>query len=198
MKYPKLRELREAIRAIVKGPYTSRFPYEPHQPFETFRGRPKFYEDDCVGCTACAQVCPARAIEWQDDLKTKKRVLTIRWDLCIFCGQCEANCLSVKGIRLSRDFDLATSRRKELSQTIEKTLVFCECCGEVIAPHDQLIWVADKIKSLLFSNTTLMLYYLANKGFSDQEISRILEPALRSDRMLILCPKCRRKAIYKS
>ncbi len=198
MKYPKLRELREAIKAIIKGPYTSRFPKVPHEPFEAFRGRPKFKEDDCVGCTACAQVCPARAIDWQDDIKRKKRILTVRWDICIFCGQCEANCLSVTGIKLSRDFDLATAKRKELFQTIEKSLVACECCGEVIAPHDQLIWVANKIRPLIFSNASLMLYYLQNKSLSDKEISRINEPALRSDRMLILCSKCRRRAIYKS
>lgn len=198
MKYPKLRELKEAIKAIVRGPYTSRFPRVPHQPFDAFRGRPKFYEDECVGCTACAQVCPAHAIDWQDDIKRKKRILTVRWDTCVFCGQCEANCLSVTGIRLSRDFDLATTKRKELFQTIEKSLVLCECCGEGIAPHDQLIWVANKIRPLIFSNASLMLYYLQNKSLSDKEISRINEPALRSDRMLIICPKCRRKAIYKS
>ncbi len=199
MKYPKLRELREAVKALIKGPYTSKFPYQPHQPYEAFRGRPKFYEDDCVGCTACAQVCPTKAIEWSDDIKRKKRILTIRWDICIFCGQCQANCLSVKGIQLSKDFDLATSRRQDLSQTIEKSLVFCDCCQEVIAPHDQILWVADKIRSLLFSNTSLMLYYLKNKNLSQSKIhSNSQEPALRADRFRMLCPACRRKAVYKS
>lgn len=198
MRYPKLRELREAIQALIKGPYTSKFPYQPHQPFPAFRGRPKFYEEECVGCTACSQVCPTGAIEWRDDKKRKKRILTVRWDLCIFCGQCEANCLSVKGIRLSGDFDLSTVNRKELSQTIEKSLTFCECCAEVIAPHDQIIWVADKIKSLLFSNASLMLYYLQNKGLSDKEIISLKEPLLRAHRIQILCPTCRRKAVYKS
>jgi len=62
MRYPKLRELKEAIRALIKGPYTSRFPFEPHQPYERFRGKPEFRQDDCVGCGACFQVCPAKAI----------------------------------------------------------------------------------------------------------------------------------------
>ena len=58
MRYPKLRELREAIKALIKGPYTSRFPFKPHTPFERFRGRPYLHEEDCTGCTACVQVCP--------------------------------------------------------------------------------------------------------------------------------------------
>lgn len=199
MKYPKLRELREAVKALIKGPYTSRFPREPHKPFDTFRGFPKFYEDDCVGCMACAQVCPAQAIEWQDDIKRKKRIITIRWDICIACGQCELNCLTSKGIVLSRDFDLSTTDRRELTQTIEKDLVLCECCGEVIACHDHIVWVANKISSLLFSNPSLMLVYLATKGLSKKEISEIkTPPTLRADRLRILCPRCRREAIYKS
>jgi hydrogenase-4 component H len=198
MKYPKLRELREAVKALIKGPYTSGFPFKPHQPFAAFRGRPKFSEDECVGCTACAQVCPAKAIEWCDDIRRKKRILTVRWDLCIFCGQCQANCLSVKGIQLSLDFDLATLNRQELYQTIEKDLVLCECCSEVIAPREQIIWVAEKLGALLFSNASLMLYYLQDKGLSDKGGPHLNEPVLRADRLRILCPACRRKAIYKS
>ena len=42
MRYPKLREIKEALKALVKGPYTSPFPFQEHKPFERFRGRPKF------------------------------------------------------------------------------------------------------------------------------------------------------------
>jgi len=66
MKYPKLRELKEAVRALIKGPYTSKFPYKPHVPYERFRGRPKFNTEFCIGCTACAQVCPTGAIQFKD------------------------------------------------------------------------------------------------------------------------------------
>lgn len=197
MKYPKLRELKEAIKALIKGPYTSKFPFEPHVPFERFRGRPKFYEEDCVGCTACFQVCPARAISFED--VNGKRVLTVNWDLCIFCGQCQANCLSEKGIMLSQDFDLATFNRKELSQTIEKELVICECCGEIVAPKDQILWVARKLGPLAYSNATVMLFYLKNFNLSLQEkLSTQKEEESRSDRIAILCPRCRRRVVIKS
>ncbi|TRZ96273.1 4Fe-4S dicluster domain-containing protein [bacterium] len=199
MKYPKLRELREAIKALIKGPYTSRFPYEAHKPYERFRGKPEFHEDDCVGCGACFQVCPAGAIE-MIDLKGK-RVLTIHWDVCISCGQCQANCLTEKGIILSQEFDLATTEdRGALKQEIKKDLVFCGCCGEVVAPRDQLLWVAKKLGPLVFSNATLMLSYLQQLNLALKE-----EPSLkqddefaRSERIRILCPRCRRQVVLKS
>jgi formate hydrogenlyase subunit 6/NADH:ubiquinone oxidoreductase subunit I len=203
VKYPKLRELKEAIRALIKGPYTSRFPFKPHEPFERFRGLPKFYEKDCIGCTACAQVCPARAISYEDKINghKAKRILTVYWDLCVFCGQCEANCPTGKGIMLSREFDLATTgKREELRQTIEKEFVMCECCGEPIVPYDQYAWVANRLGPLGYSNSSLVLFYLRMTGLSLKEElfpSKKEEPA-RSERLKIICPNCRRQAVIKS
>jgi len=203
MRYPKLRELKEALRSLFRRPYTTRFPCEPHIPFERFRGKPEFHVDDCVGCTACAQVCPTGAITFKDELKNKRatRLLTVRWDICIFCGQCEANCLTGKGIILSRDFDLATTeKREDLKQEIEKEIVLCEGCQAMILPQDQMQWVAKKLGPLCFSNASLMLFYLDNSGLSLKGESSVKEESefLRSVRMKILCPRCRREAVYKS
>lgn len=219
MRYPKLRELKEAIRALIKGPYTSRFPYEPHKPYERFRGKPEFHEEYCIGCTACAQVCPARAIDFTDKIENgkAKRIFTIHWDVCIFCGQCQGNCPPLKGIVLCQEFDLATTgKREDLQQTIEKELVLCDGCNEIIAPRDQILWVAQKIGPLSFSNASVMLSYLRN--FPTIAGSRPISNArrenlalkekphpekeelefLRSDRIKILCPRCRREAVLKS
>lgn len=206
MKYPKLRELREAVKALIKGPYTSKFPLEAHKPFERFRGRSEFHEADCIGCGACFEVCPAKAIDMED--RANKRVLSVRWDLCIFCGQCQLNCLTSKGIMLSNDFDLATTgKREELVQKIEKELVFCECCGELIAPRDQILWVAKRLGPLCFSNATLMLFYLENlqSSATSYKLQAAAKPVsgagaefLRADRIKILCPHCRREAVIKS
>jgi len=199
MRYPKLRELREAIRALVRGPYTSRFPYVPHEPFERFRGQPQYHADDCMGCGVCFQVCPAKAIEMQDT--KNKRILTVHWDQCIFCGQCQANCPTEKGILLSREFDLATTgKREDLKQVIEKELILCECCGETIAPHDQVLWVARRLGPLTFSNASLMLFYLRNLDLALREETTPQKEAelQRADRVKLLCPKCRREAVIKS
>lgn len=44
-------------------------------------------EDECVGCTACARVCPTGAITG-----SKKEVHFITQDLCIKCGACMDKC----------------------------------------------------------------------------------------------------------
>lgn len=204
MRYPKLRELREAIRALFKGPYTSPFPYKPHTPFERFRGRPYFYEEECIGCAACVQVCPTGALSFEDEIVSgagPRRVLTITLDLCIFCGSCQANCLTGKGIVLSQEFALATTgKRQDLKQTIEKAFVLCECCGQPIVPLDQFKWVTKKLGALVFSNTSLLLFYLRLQGLaSKQSPSEVPDsPLLRSDRFKILCPSCRRQSVITS
>ncbi|MBU1726746.1 MAG: 4Fe-4S binding protein [Candidatus Omnitrophica bacterium] len=203
MRYPKLRELREAIKALIKGPYTSDYPNKPHIPFERFRGRPYFHEEDCVGCGACAQVCPAKAIEFEDLVHDgiAKRKFTFRWDVCIACGQCQANCLTEKGIVLSQEFDLAsTEGRLDMKQEIEKEFIVCECCGEPVVPFDQYAWVAKKLGPLVFSSSSVMLFYLRALDLSaKQRISpaKVSESA-RADRIKILCPRCRREAVLKS
>jgi len=202
MKLPSLfqfRILKEAIKALFTGPYTSRFPKESHVPFERFRGRPEFNKEECVGCGACVQVCPSGALSMKDE--GDKRILLIRWDICIFCGQCQANCLTEKGITLSHEFDFATTeKREELRQEIDKELVICHNCGEVIAPYEQILWVAKRLGPLLFSNPSLMLLYLKSQKLSiDEPATRSEEKEfLRADRIRILCPRCRREAVIKS
>ena len=199
MRYPKLRELREAIKALIKGPYTSKFPAQAHVPFERFRGRPEFQDDDCVGCGACVQVCPSGALSMKD--VDDKRILEIRWDICIYCGQCQANCLTKKGIVLTHVFDFATTeKRQELKQEVEKELVLCQCCQEAIAPADQILWVAKELGSLTFSNPSLMLFYLKSQKLSSEESEVGFEERefQRADRIKVLCPRCRRQAVIKS
>ncbi|MDD5432983.1 MAG: 4Fe-4S dicluster domain-containing protein [Candidatus Omnitrophica bacterium] len=203
MRYPKIRELKEVIRALIKGPFTSDFPRKPHKPFERFRGRPYFHEEDCVGCTACAQVCPTKAIEVVDEIKGGKarRVLIVHWDICIFCGQCQANCLTQKGIKLSQEFDFATTEsRQDLFNRVEKELMLCECCGEIIVPVDQYKWVADRLGPLCFSNASLILFYLRNLGavLKTNLSSKKETVSSRADRIKVLCPSCRRDAVVKS
>jgi hydrogenase-4 component H len=202
IKYPKIRELKEAVRSLFSKPFTSRFPAQKHEPAKKFRGRPFFYEKDCVGCTACAQVCPAKAIFWEDKKNgdSAMRHLFVNWDICIFCGQCEANCITGKGIRLSRDFDLATTEsRNLLKQEIEKELLICEVCGEIVTPIDQYAWVAEKIGPLSFTNASLMLFYLRTLEISSRETDpKNGGEILRRDRIKVVCPRCRRQAAIKS
>ena len=192
------RILKEAVKALISGPYTTKYPFEPHVPAERFRGKPKFHDDDCMGCTACAEVCPADAIDVEDSVESGTRELIYHADICIFCGQCEANCPTEKGIQLSQEYDLACFSRSDCDERVSKTLAICESCGEIIGTREQIIWLAKKLGPLAYSNPTLFLSYLQDTRL----VGEMLKPApraevSRADRFNILCPKCRREVVIK-
>ena len=125
----------------------------------------------------------------------------MRWDICIACGQCQANCLTAKGIMLSQEFDLATTAsREDLKQEIEKEIILCEGCGGMVLPEDQMQWIAKRLGPLCFSNASLLLFYLKHSGLTPNDEPSVKDgrELLRSDRMKILCPRCRREAVFKS
>jgi hydrogenase-4 component H len=194
MKYPKLRELREAIRAIFQGPATTSFPKKPHTPYPGFRGKPVADQHECIACGACAQVCPSRAIEVRETLHPGPASRSIIWhyDLCIYCGQCERLCTTTKGVTLSPEYDLATADRGSLTGEIRAELVVCEDCGQVIAPKAQLLWLARRLGPLISGNFNLT--YTAQK---ELQIAEDVASGLtssdfnRQDLYRILCPRCR-------
>jgi hydrogenase-4 component H len=197
MRTPKVRELGEALRSLFSRPYTVRYPYEPVVPPEAFRGKPKFVEEECIGCGACAQVCPARAIDVVDVVEegVGRRTLTIHHDHCIFCGQCHRFCTTEKGVILTNEFETGTYDRRQAIATVEKELVICQDCGEVIATRDQLRWVAQKLGPKAFGNMGLTLLLSEDLGLVSPAVRDPQRPHDRGDNVSILCPRCRREVI---
>lgn len=202
MRYPKIREIIEAIRALLTGPYTIRFPRKPIEPAKRFRGKPEYSDKGCIACTACSLVCPARAIEFKDVVTKDKAVrrMVLHLDECHYCGQCSALCTTrdddPPGIKHTTKFDLAGyDRATMVSQTDEKELALCDICGDVITAKAHLEWLVKRLGPLAFSNPTLFLSLLKSMGFSEDVMLAASDAALkRSDRIKILCAKCRRKA----
>jgi hydrogenase-4 component H len=200
---PKLRELKEAVLAVFRGPYTTNFPFEPHEPPEGFRGKPEFQPDDCIGCRACAMVCPALAIKVVDDLEADPptRTLTVHYDKCIFCGQCELNCTTNdgvrSGIRLTKQYDLAGLDRSQFREPIEHELVVCQACGEVIGARRHLIWVAEKLGSKAYANPTLIVTADGGMSLAEPFATDVAEPLARNEMMRVLCPACRRTVVVR-
>ncbi|MCK5134161.1 MAG: 4Fe-4S dicluster domain-containing protein [Bacteroidales bacterium] len=200
MKYPKIRELKEAVVSLVTPAFTSKFPGEPHTPFENFRGKPEVDDKHCVGCETCANVCPPNAITIQDDKKTGKRVITRDYGKCIFCGMCQQHCITGKGVVLSdKIFDLAVFERDKLVETQEKQLVMCKHCDAIITTDEHIHYMHNKLGPKAFASTLNLnllneKLQLARKEDVDLEIKDGLK---RKDMFNIICPNCMHSVLIK-
>ena len=189
------RILKQAIQAVFSPAYTTRFPAEPFEPQDSFRGRPRFNADGCIGCGACVEVCPSKCIDVIDDLDTSppKRTLVQHLDACILCGQCERYCPTQIGIRMSLEWDFAGFAPEDFEERVEKELVMCEVCGDLLAPADQLYWLAERLGAVSFANPTLAMFVGQRLGYVEQSVNSTSVSMLRADRLTIQCPKCKRK-----
>jgi len=200
MKYPKIRELKEAVISLVTPAFTSKFPGEPHTPFENFRGKPEVDDKNCVGCETCANVCPSNAITIQDDKKTGKRVIPRDYGKCIFCGMCQQHCITGKGVVLSdKIFDLSVFERDKLVEKQEKQLVICKHCDAIITTDEHIHYMHDKLGPKAFASTLNLnllndKLQLARKEEIDIEIKDELK---RKDMFNIICPNCLQSILIK-
>lgn len=200
MRYPKLRELKEAIISLFTFPFTTKFPKKPHVPFEKFRGKPVVDEDNCVGCETCANVCPTGAISFKDDAGKKVRTITRDYSLCIFCGQCEANCITGKGVKLSNKiFDLATFDKKTLVELQKRDLLTCENCNAIITTKDHLKYIHNKLGAKAFASVLnlKMLNERLNLAESKDVSFETKDGLKRKDVFNVICPNCLRKVAVK-
>ena len=112
---------------------------------EGFRGDPHVDQGKCIGCSACANVCPADAIEIEDG--GTARVVRFMRQACVFCASCQDVC-PTKAVEL-RSGDTAWFRERGASKS-EATLPLARCgiCGEGFIPEAQIAWamktVSDK------------------------------------------------------
>lgn len=189
-----VRVLKQALLAVFSRPYTTDFPSVPYEPPPGFRGRVRFNAEACIGCGACAEVCPPKCIDVVDDVAacTPQRTLIQHVDACIWCGQCERYCPTGEGIQMTSEYIEVGFCPEDFEERVEKELLLCEICGERLAPVDQLRWLVRRLGPLAFTNPTLML--MAGRDLSVVEEAVVTDGAevQRADRLRIQCPKCRR------
>ena len=194
MRYPKLRELKEAVTAVVSPRFTTRFPATPCVVPERYRGKPEFDSDLCVGCGACVNVCPTQALTQVDEIEGDRplRKITLRYDTCIFSGNCQDGCTTEKGIKLSNQWDLAGLDRASMAETHEYELQLCEKCGATIGTKKHLVWLYERLGPLAYTNPSLLLAKNADLLKEALEAAPVAPTDVQtSDFMRILCPKCK-------
>jgi hydrogenase-4 component H len=200
MKYPKLRELKEAVFSLITPAYTTKYPDEEHIPFEKFRGKPVVDNENCVGCETCANVCPPKAITFSDDPEHKTRTIKRDYGKCIFCGQCQEHCITGKGVILSdKIFDIATLDRTQVVEYQEKELLVCRNCNAVITTKEHLLFLHRKLGPRAFSSIldlNMLNEKLKTAEHHDVEVD-IRDGLKRKDMFNILCPNCLRLVLIK-
>jgi len=195
LRYPKLRELKEAVTAVISPRFTTRFPDEPCVVPEKYRGKPEFDLDACIGCGACVNVCPSSiCLQMTDDLDADPPVrrITLNYYTCIFCGNCSDNCTTEKGISLSRQWDLAGLDRSAMTETHEFELQLCEKCGALIGTKKHLVWLYEKLGPLAYTNPSLLIARSGELTKKPRDVPEQKDEGPQtSDFMRILCPKCK-------
>lgn len=191
---PKLRELVEAVRAVVKGPFTTKFPAKVDSVHPNFRGNIKFDPEKCICCGACVRVCPTNAREIVFDREQGVVRNIHHAERCIYCGQCVLYCVVGDAIRHTPEFDLSRTERGDWDSTVEREAAFCELCGEPFAARAHLLHIAHKVGELVNANPTLFLSLYREIGVAAPTLPAGETSPYRSDTMRVLCPECRRKA----
>lgn len=199
---PKIREVIEAVFSLITFPFTTKYPFKPHKPFSKFRGKPVVDDDKCVGCEACASICPAGCIQIEDDIKNQKRVIKRDWGYCIFCGKCEDYCITdPKAVVLSNEiFDMAVFNKKDLIENQKKELAVCEDCGKIVGSKKHLEYIYNKLGPYAYSQQITLANVYEKKKLINKNIKIPVKKdgTQRTDTFSILCPTCKRKVLLNA
>lgn len=104
--------LPQVLRAMLHGPRTVGFPFEPAEIPEGYRGTIRINAERCRGCSLCVRDCPAFALELEREGRDQFRLI-YHPDRCAYCGQCELSC-NFGAIYQDKDFTRGTPDRESL------------------------------------------------------------------------------------
>jgi formate hydrogenlyase subunit 6/NADH:ubiquinone oxidoreductase subunit I len=107
--------IRQVLSSVVRKPATVRYPFVKVTMPSRFRGKLRFFAEQCVGCRLCMRDCPSNAIQIR---KVGDKLFEADIDMakCIYCAQCVDNCPK-KALEATGQFELAQLARDKLKQT---------------------------------------------------------------------------------
>ncbi|HOK40926.1 MAG TPA: 4Fe-4S dicluster domain-containing protein [bacterium] len=197
MKLPKIRELIEAIKILfTEKRFTSKFPFVIEPMLKGMRGFPEL-QDECIGCGACVESCPAKAISKIEDEEKKKRKIRYDRTRCILCNTCAANCTTKKGVILKDKYDMSDFKRDNIVMEKEFDTINCEVCNKIITTKEHFNWLIEKLGILVYNNPTLMKYKNIKDKLSEEINIKLAKDELRADIGKYLCSEHKRTEIIK-
>jgi Ni,Fe-hydrogenase III small subunit/formate hydrogenlyase subunit 6/NADH:ubiquinone oxidoreductase subunit I len=132
-------------KTIATGIVTTKYPAEPAQISERFRGRPSFDFEKWKDARPAAEVCPTGAISACDEGDSRR--VTVDYGLCIFCGLC-AEASADQAVRITQEFELASADRRNLILTAEYSLNTDGTHRELRAAHRRLGDLEEDVESV--------------------------------------------------
>lgn len=111
-----------------------------------FRGDPHVDQSKCMGCGACAHVCPADAIEILEE--NGQRVIRFKRRDCVFCGTCQDVCPS-QAVELTQREKSWFSDKEASRSEARLPLASCLACGAPHVPAEQVAWAMRKLDEAL-------------------------------------------------
>lgn len=138
------------------GNATYNYPFEPYEVEEGFRGKPEYFYEKCIGCTACGIACPSNAINVKLNKSKDKLVWEFNCARCIFCGRCDEVC-PTNAILLSDEFEMAVKFDKEnLKERGELEVEYCEQCNQVFTTKRLLAYNLERLKKAGWEEESLL------------------------------------------
>ncbi len=119
-------KIKEALICLRAPRVTFRYPLEPMPAPARFRGRPTIDGAKCIGCGACAAVCPPRLISVTGGGTT--RTVELNFSRCTYCARCQEVC-PVGAMQCITEFETASADRANYSVKVELEAVPCQSCG---------------------------------------------------------------------
>jgi hydrogenase-4 component H len=162
-----LSKIKETVLCLKAGCVTLPYPARAEPVPKTFRGRPVFDANKCIGCAGCANNCPAREI-LVCDVCQEIRILQYLGRRCTYCGRCADLCPE-KAITMSHEFETATDHIADLRQRLDLFMSTCQRCGRCFKEPSALD--ALKLKGYRFDDVQSERWIMRSQAFLDQELS---------------------------